>query len=63
MSKICNVGASNDANLSNAICYLSLLNIKDNKTEVENVCANCGKEGSSDNMNICNKCKQVKYCM
>ena len=22
------------------------------------VCANCGKEGS----NICNKCKQVKYC-
>ena len=26
------------------------------------VCANCGKEGSSDNMNICNKCKQAKYC-
>jgi len=26
------------------------------------VCANCGKEGSSDNMNTCNKCKQVKYC-
>ena len=26
------------------------------------VCANCGKEGSSDNMNICNKCKVVKYC-
>jgi len=25
------------------------------------VCANCGKEGS-DNMNACNKCKQVKYC-
>ena len=25
------------------------------------VCANCGKEGS-DNMNTCNKCKQVKYC-
>jgi len=26
------------------------------------VCANCGKEGISDNMNTCNKCKQVKYC-
>jgi len=26
------------------------------------VCANCGREGSSDNMNTCNKCKQVKYC-
>jgi len=27
------------------------------------VCANCGKEGSSDKINnMCNKCKQVKYC-
>jgi len=26
------------------------------------VCANCGKEGSSDNMNTCNKCEQVRYC-
>ena len=27
------------------------------------VCANCGKEGNSDEIkNICNKCKQVKYC-
>ena len=25
-------------------------------------CANCGKEGNNDNMNICNKCKSVKYC-
>jgi len=25
-------------------------------------CANCGKEGNSDDMNICNKCKMVKYC-
>ena len=25
------------------------------------ICANCGKEGSDVN-NICNKCKQVKYC-
>jgi len=25
-------------------------------------CASCGKEGNSDDMNICNKCKSVKYC-
>ena len=25
-------------------------------------CANCGKEEISDDMNICNKCKMVKYC-
>jgi len=25
-------------------------------------CACCGKEGNSDVMNICNKCKAVKYC-
>ena len=25
-------------------------------------CANCGKEGDSDDMNTCNKCKMVKYC-
>ena len=32
------------------------------KDDTLSVCANCGKEGSSDNMNSCNKCKQVKYC-
>ena len=25
-------------------------------------CANCGKEGNYDDMNTCNKCKEVKYC-
>jgi len=25
-------------------------------------CAACSKEGDSDNMNTCNKCKEVKYC-
>jgi len=25
------------------------------------VCANCGKEGDDVN-NVCNKCKQVRYC-
>ena len=28
----------------------------------KSICAACGKEGNSDNMNICNKCKMVKYC-
>ena len=25
-------------------------------------CANCGKEGNSSDMNVCNKCQMVKYC-
>jgi len=25
-------------------------------------CASCGKEGNSEDMNTCNKCKSVKYC-
>jgi len=33
-------------------------NDKDN--EVIDICANCGKEGT--NLNICNRCEQVKYC-
>jgi len=28
--------------------------------EVLDICANCGKEGT--NLNICNRCKMVKYC-
>ena len=34
----------------------------DDKDIVVTVCANCGKEDRSDEMNTCNKCKQVKYC-
>ena len=26
------------------------------------LCASCGKEGNSESMNTCNKCKMVKYC-
>ena len=33
----------------------------DDKDNIVSVCANCGKEGDDVN-NICNKCKQVKYC-
>ena len=28
----------------------------------DGICASCGKEGNSDDMNTCNKCKMVKYC-
>ena len=31
-------------------------------TNTLSICANCGKEGSDSDMNICNKCKSVKYC-
>ena len=36
------------------------LNITCSEVEVAGVCACCGKEGSD--MNICNKCKNAKYC-
>jgi len=40
---------------------LQNMNTGDNNNA--SVCANCGKEGSSDEIkNTCNKCKQVKYC-
>ena len=38
-----------------------LQNMNTNDTDVV-VCANCGKEGSSNNMNTCNKCKVTTYC-
>ena len=34
--------------------------LSSNENDVSAACANCGKEGS--NLNICNKCKAVKYC-
>jgi len=38
---------------------LHMTTIDDNEVNSVSVCANCGKE---DAKNICNKCKQVKYC-
>ena len=35
------------------------VDISDNNNEK---CASCGKEGKSEDMNTCNKCKMVKYC-
>ena len=36
------------------------MHITCSEVEVVGVCANCGKEGSD--MNVCNKCKDAKYC-
>jgi len=41
---------------------LSTADNKDGNDASVSVCANCGKEGNSDDMNICNKCKMAKYC-
>jgi len=48
--------------LCNVNDKLQSMSTKDNKTNNNiSICANCGKEGSDVN-NICNKCKQVRYC-
>ena len=58
--KICKDGASKSNN--DDVCELEeklqKMSTADNNVSI---CANCGKEGS-DVYNICNKCKQVKYC-
>ena len=42
------------------MCTDDIKNLHITCTEDVDVCANCGKEGSD--LNICNKCKAVKYC-
>jgi len=59
----CKDGASksNDDGVCDMNDMLQNMNTVDNNNA--SVCANCGKEGSSDEINnTCNKCKQVKYC-
>jgi len=46
---------NNVDNITNASNNVAIL---DNTS----ICANCGKDGNSDDMNTCNKCKEVKYC-
>ena len=59
-SDYCKDGASKSkVDLSDAI-DLQLLNIKDNKEAVGNICANCGKEGDND-MNTC-KTGAIEIC-
>ena len=58
----CKDGASK-SNCDDGVCEMSdmLHNMSTaNNEDSVSVCANCGKEG--DVNNICNKCKQVKYC-
>jgi hypothetical protein len=43
--------------INNIIEGINSMGVSDMST-----CANCGKEGNSVDMNICNKCKMVKYC-
>ena len=63
--KICKDSASTKSN-DDGICdvndMLQNMSTGDNEHNGISVCENCGKEGSSDNMNTCNKCKQVRYC-
>ena len=58
--------------MSDKICNDSVCEVNDMLNDINmssteddsnvSVCANCGKEGSDNDMNICNKCKLVKYC-
>ena len=59
--KICRDSASTKSNNDDFVMnnMLQQMSMADNDVVV---CANCGKEGSSNNMNTCNKCKMVKYC-
>jgi len=60
MSKSDNCKDSASKSSDVGICDVN--NMLHNMSTVDNnlsICANCGKEGAN---NICNKCKQVKYC-
>ena len=53
---------SSDVDVCDMTEKLQNMSAADNNHDVNvPVCANCGKE-SSDVNNVCNKCKQVKYC-
>lgn len=56
--KICNVSASeSDDGVCEVNDTLQNMSIADNNSV--SICANYGKEGAN---NVCNKCKQVRYC-
>jgi len=48
--------SNNLDNITEGIDSVAILN------NVMFACASCGKEGNSEDMNTCNKCKSVKYC-
>jgi len=55
INKVCSCEQTDVNNITEGIDSVTILN--DIST-----CAACGKEGNSDDMNTCNKCKMVKYC-
>ena len=62
--KICYDGASKS---NDGVCEMNVMlqnmstaDNNDNGEVLDDICANCGKEGI--NLNICNRCKLVKYC-
>ena len=58
--KECTCQQKNDDDGVGASCELLNMSISD-KSADSILCANCCKEGI-DVINICNKCKMVKYC-
>ena len=65
MSDSCNKDSVSSKSSSNGVCdvnnMMMYVSMADGKDIITSICANCGKEGSDIN-NVCNKCKQVKYC-
>ena len=61
-SESCTDGGASKSNNDDGVCELVEEKLQKMSTDDNiSVCANCGKE-SSDINNVCNKCKQVKYC-
>ena len=55
------MAASNEKELiSEMLSQQRIEDLSNDDNDEVAVCANCGKEGS--NLNICNKCKEAKYC-
>ena len=46
--------------ISEILSQQKIEDLSKNENDVVELCANCGKEGM--NLNICNKCKEAKYC-
>ena len=64
-SDICKISSDDETSAkTDGVCEVNDMLQKMNTVDgnIVSICANCGKEDSSDNMNTCNKCKQVKYC-
>ena len=51
--------SNNDGDVCELNDMLQNMNTAEDNKDIISVCANCGKEDAN---NMCNKCKQVKYC-